>query len=273
MPVHVEKYVAAASTRGAEVILLDPEDSVPADMNGVARRCVRDALTVAGRGGARLRVRINRESWSEDITASIWPGISEIVLPKGENPGLVRLACVLIERLEAERNLDYDSVGLLVTVETARGLENAASMLTAHRRVRGIAGLADVDFPVDLGIFPDPLSDQLEWARGELDLLVRMGDGRGLARWVGGLSRHRGLRPIGHREEGGGDAPPGWPARWNRDPSLLRRRQHGGLHADGQGASRGRGSGGELREELEEGSGERRGRRSGDHPEDRHRRS
>ena len=60
VPVNVEKYVDTAHTRGADVIQLDLEDSVPASEKDRARTLVEAAAARVKRGGADVIVRINR---------------------------------------------------------------------------------------------------------------------------------------------------------------------------------------------------------------------
>jgi citrate lyase beta subunit len=93
---------------------------------------------------------------------------------------------MLIETLEAERGLPPNSVHLSLAIETVEGLNNVAALGVAHPRVTDIGGPAGGDFTVDLGIVLDPALDQLDWARGELDLYVRSRGARGLGRWAPG---------------------------------------------------------------------------------------
>src|SRR5258706_14324288 len=73
VPVNVEKYVDKAHTRGADCILLDLEDSVPAAEKDRARTLVASAAARVRRGGADVAVRINRpDSMTvRDLEASI----------------------------------------------------------------------------------------------------------------------------------------------------------------------------------------------------------
>src|SRR2546422_7639111 len=59
VPVNVEKYVEKAHTRGADCILLDLEDSVPAHEKDNARKLVAQAATRVRCGGADVAGRIN----------------------------------------------------------------------------------------------------------------------------------------------------------------------------------------------------------------------
>ncbi|MBI2317372.1 MAG: CoA ester lyase, partial [Betaproteobacteria bacterium] len=60
VPVNVDKYVDKAHTRGADVIQLDVEDSVPPAEKDRARTLVEKAAAKVRRGGADVVVRINR---------------------------------------------------------------------------------------------------------------------------------------------------------------------------------------------------------------------
>jgi citrate lyase subunit beta/citryl-CoA lyase len=53
LPVNVPRFVEKAALRGADAVVLDLEDSVPSTEKANARRLVRDALALAGRGGPR----------------------------------------------------------------------------------------------------------------------------------------------------------------------------------------------------------------------------
>ena len=60
VPVTAERFVAKAHTRGADVIILDLEDSIPPAEKDAARAALPAAAAVVGQGGAEIAVRINR---------------------------------------------------------------------------------------------------------------------------------------------------------------------------------------------------------------------
>src|SRR5438128_2078513 len=84
VPVNVEKYIDKAHTRGADCILLDLEDSVPAHEKDNARKLVAQAATRVRRGGADVAVRINRPDAMapRDLEASVGPGVNAIAVTK-----------------------------------------------------------------------------------------------------------------------------------------------------------------------------------------------
>ena len=61
LPVNVPRFVEKAFERGADAIVLDLEDSVPAQEKASARTLVRKSLPLAGRGGAEVLVRVNND--------------------------------------------------------------------------------------------------------------------------------------------------------------------------------------------------------------------
>ena len=61
LPVNVPRFVEKAHLRGADAILLDLEDAVPPPEKENARKLVKDSIRIAGKGGARVLVRVNNE--------------------------------------------------------------------------------------------------------------------------------------------------------------------------------------------------------------------
>src|SRR6185312_2530081 len=76
VPVTVEKFVARAADRGADALILDLEDSVPAAEKPRARTLLQQAAKEVARRGADVVVRINRP-WRmaiADVEAAVSPG-------------------------------------------------------------------------------------------------------------------------------------------------------------------------------------------------------
>jgi citrate lyase subunit beta / citryl-CoA lyase len=85
LPVNVRRFVERAYDRGADAIVLDLEDSVPAQEKASARKLIRDSLPLASRGGAEVLVRVNNDPalLLDDIDASVHPGDR---VPQGPRP-------------------------------------------------------------------------------------------------------------------------------------------------------------------------------------------
>src|SRR5882724_65721 len=84
VPVNVEKYMDKAHTHGADCILLDLEDSVPAAEKDRARTLVSRAAARVRRGGADVVVRINRpDSMTlRDLETCINPEMNNVTMTK-----------------------------------------------------------------------------------------------------------------------------------------------------------------------------------------------
>lgn len=184
VPVHVPKYVERAAARGADSIMLDLEDSVAPNAKEEARAAVRAAIGVVSAFGARISVRVNHSTWEEDVRAAVWPGLSGIAFPKAESAAEVLEVMAFVRTLEAERGLPPGSVVVSPALETLDGFRRAGEI--GQVSPTGIGGPAPGDFSAQLGIELAPSMDQLEPARGELDLLNRALGGRGSARWRSG---------------------------------------------------------------------------------------
>jgi len=196
LPVHQQRFIEGAWRRGADVIMLDLEDSVAPEAKQLARSLVRDAIPIVARGCAAVTVRVNAHSWRADTEASLWPGVSSITLPKAESAAVVRDLASLLDRLEVERGMGIGSTRIAPAIETVSGLLHAQEIAAASPRVLGVSGPAGVDFAADLGLEIDPRLDQLEPARGELDLLSRALGGRGSTPWITG----QGITEYGEAE-------------------------------------------------------------------------
>ena len=100
VPVNVEKFVDKAHTRGADVIQLDVEDSVPPAEKANARKLVEKNAARVKRGGADVVVRINQplSLAVRDIEASICPDVNGIAITKVSGVSHVQLLDELVSR-------------------------------------------------------------------------------------------------------------------------------------------------------------------------------
>ncbi len=185
MPVNVRRFVESASRRNADAIILDLEDAVAPDERAHARTLVREALSLVTAGGAEAWVRINRDAVEDDCDASVWPGLTGVILPKAKSPEDVAHADRVLARLEAERGIPPGTTRIAATVETACGVRNAHAIAAASSRIAAGGIVGETGLAADLGL---PLgapwdADALAYCRGEADLAARA----------------LGLPPDGHR--------------------------------------------------------------------------
>ena len=161
LPVNVPRFVEKAYTRGADAVVLDLEDSVPAQEKTSARALVRKALAVAGRGGAEVLVRVNNDPalLADDIAAAVHPGLDGLAIPKAESAAHIREIVARIEALERARGLAPGHLRLSLAVETPRGLLAVEEIATASDRIATMS-IGVEDFCLELGV--EPSADGLE---------------------------------------------------------------------------------------------------------------
>ncbi len=120
VPVNVDKYVDKAHTRGADVIQLDLEDSVPPGEKDKARTLVEKAAAKVRRAGADVVVRINRplSMTVRDIEHSVCPDVNGIAITKADSGSHVRLLDELVTELEEKRGMPVGHTKFITMIET-----------------------------------------------------------------------------------------------------------------------------------------------------------
>lgn len=150
VPAHAERFIAKAHERGADAIILDLEDSVPANSKLAARDVLASAVRHVGQAGAVVFVRINSEAdmLFEDAAAACRAGAFGLMVPKlATLEQLGRLAA----HLAPIRRNPMPFIGL---VEEPGAVLDARA-LAAHPSVMGLA-LGSEDFATAMGAAATP---------------------------------------------------------------------------------------------------------------------
>ncbi len=167
VPITDTTSVTEAWRHNADAVTLDLEDGVVASSKSAARELVRDAIQTVGRGAAEVFVRVNKAFVEADIEASVWPGLSGIVLPQVESSAEVADAAALLDRMERRRGVEVGSLQLVLLIESARGVWDIRDILTASPRSTQ-AGLDESDLAASMGINVVADYDPFVYARGGL---------------------------------------------------------------------------------------------------------
>jgi citrate lyase subunit beta/citryl-CoA lyase len=165
LPVNIPRFVEKAYLRGADAIMLDLEDAVPLKEKDAARRMVRDSLPLVARGGAEVFVRVNHDAalLTDDVEASVHPGLDGICFPKTESAEEVQRLDTQIGDLERRRGIPPGRIELALLIESPRGLLNLKAVAVASGRVRSIS-LGTEDYCLALGV--EPSADGMELLYG-----------------------------------------------------------------------------------------------------------
>jgi citrate lyase subunit beta/citryl-CoA lyase len=193
VPVNVSKFVEKAHARGADAVILDLEDSIPAAEKAAARALVRDAMRECAKGGADLLVRINKPFalTVADLDACVWPGLDGIVVPKAESAREIAVLDALIAEREQGRGMPVGGVQLSIIVESALGLYNAVEIALASSRIVSIA-LGSEDFTLDIEVEPSKTGQEYLYGKAQMIVVARLAGVQPLG-IVGSIADYRDL--------------------------------------------------------------------------------
>jgi citrate lyase subunit beta/citryl-CoA lyase len=166
VPAHDELRLEEAAQAGADVIVLDLQDMVHDTKKHVARARVRETIPRLCAQGAEVFVRADIELLSADLHASVWRGLSGVMLPGVTSVAQVQAADSLLGALQAERGvvkpppvgeiLEADdpvspeqALELHLCFDTGRGNWDAVQLIQASTRVKSIS-LGRADLVMDL---------------------------------------------------------------------------------------------------------------------------
>ncbi|MBI4191112.1 MAG: CoA ester lyase [Betaproteobacteria bacterium] len=155
VPVNVDKFVDKAHTRGADVIQLDLEDSIPPAEKDKARALVEKAAAKVRRGGADVVVRINRplSMAVRDLEQSICPGVDGIAITKVESGSHVRLLDELVSELEQKRGMEIGHTTFIAMIETPAAFSQMDGIARASPRVVALT-VGGEDFALECNMEP-----------------------------------------------------------------------------------------------------------------------
>src|SRR5207248_11637455 len=155
VPVNVEKYVDKAHTRGADCILLDLEDSVPAHEKDNARKLVAGAAKRVRRAGADVAVRVNRPDsmTPRDLEAAVGPEVNAIAVTKVDDAAHLRRLDKIVAKLEAKRGLKAGHTKFIAMVETPAAFFKMPEIAAAVERNVAM-DIGGEDFALENGMEP-----------------------------------------------------------------------------------------------------------------------
>lgn len=161
VPADSDKKLARSLDAGADVLLLDLEDSVAPGRKDVARGMVRDFLK-ARPAGTRAFVRINplsTELAARDLEAVMPGGPDGIMLPKSAGGDDVRALDRTLAGLEQKHGLAIGGTEILpIATETARAMFTLATYPGSSERLAGLMWGAE-DLAADIGALANRRAD------------------------------------------------------------------------------------------------------------------
>ncbi len=154
-----DRYPKAVAA-GADAVIVDLEDAVPAGEKASARAAL--AAWLSPEHPVLIRVNGGESQWfREDLALCRAKGVAGVLLPKAESVEDIRIIGAYSGALP-----------ILPLIETARGFWNAHAMAQAPKVQRFVFG--SIDFQLDLGIQGE--EEELLYFRSRLVLVSRIAD-------------------------------------------------------------------------------------------------
>lgn len=156
VPANVERFVAKATQRGADALIIDLEDSIPLTQKEAARSLVPGIVArFRAEGRSDVMVRINQplELAVRDLEAAVIAGVDAIKITKVEGPEHLKLLDEMVSRLEAERGLPVGKIWFIGLIEAPGPLARAHEIARATPRLAGIS-LGAEDYATAIGAKP-----------------------------------------------------------------------------------------------------------------------
>ena len=166
--------VAKALASGTDAVIVDLEDAVPAESKSAARA----NLANLGVTDVPIFVRVNAgdtEHLWPDVVAAGRAQVAGIVLPKADDPQLLRRIDGALAALEVESGRVVGSTALVPLIESSLGVIRASELLASSPRIQSVLfGSGEQgDLVVDLGCEWTPDGTGLLAARSLVLLAAR----------------------------------------------------------------------------------------------------
>lgn len=173
-PGHRRDLIEKAIRSGTDAVIVDLEDAVALGSKAQARQLLTDLPP----SPIPLFVRVNAADtglmW-DDVVAAGRAGVAGIVLPKAEDPGLIKEIAGALTALELAAGRSPGGMGIIPLIESGLGVRLTYEMATASPRVECVmfGGGEQGDLVADLGCEWTPDGTGLMQARSQVLLSAR----------------------------------------------------------------------------------------------------
>ena len=159
VPANRPDFIAKVHLKGADIVILDLEDSIPQDQKQSARKQLAEAILQLTEQQQTIAVRINAdlENLCSDLAAVDLTRVKCLLLPMTEDASVIRFIEKHLNQLEQRQGCDEGSTALVVMIETCRGVANMREIAQATPRIIALS-LGSEDLSSELGVEPSPES-------------------------------------------------------------------------------------------------------------------
>ncbi|HEX4258483.1 MAG TPA: CoA ester lyase [Streptosporangiaceae bacterium] len=180
VPGHKASWADKAIAAGADAVILDLEDSVPAGTKDEARKIVRETIGRLRDEGVRADVWVRPNSmdsglFGADAEQVIIPGLAGLFLPKVFTAREIVAIDAVVSHIEQREAIEAGSVGLLASFETAVAMAHCEEIAAASPRVASLLGATgpSADVGRELGFEFTPEGLETLYLRSRIVLAAR----------------------------------------------------------------------------------------------------
>ena len=160
---------------GADVVMVDLEDSVPPGEKTAACEMAAEWVPRLAAAGRRVMVRVNSLDTgltSQELDTVVCPELAGISVGKGDTAWDLRQVDQLLGPLESRIGIPQGTIKLVPWIETAMAIVHVYEMARASQRIVGIAFGAE-DYTNDMGVIRTDFGEECYYARSAVAVAAR----------------------------------------------------------------------------------------------------
>ncbi|TGN79409.1 CoA ester lyase [Streptomyces bauhiniae] len=180
VPGHKPTWAEKAIATGADAVILDLEDSVPATDKTDARKTVRETIGRLRAQDVRADVWVRPNSvdsglFGADVEQVVTEGLAGLFLPKVFTAEEIVRIDAVVSHIEEREGIERGSVGLIVSYETAVSMAHCEEIAAASPRVVSLLGATgpSADVGRELGFEFTPEGFETLYLRSRIVLAAR----------------------------------------------------------------------------------------------------
>ncbi len=160
---------------GADIVMVDLEDSVPPGEKAAACELAVAWAPRLAAAGRRVMVRVNSLDTgltADELAAVVGPDLAGISIGKGNTSWDLQQVDRLLVPLEAGAGMAAGSIKVVPWIETAMAIVHVYEMAQASQRIVGIAFGAE-DYTNDMGVIRNDFGEECYYARSAVAVAAR----------------------------------------------------------------------------------------------------
>ena len=182
VPGNRSNMLERALSFGADIIMVDLEDSVPPAEKSAACELATEWVPRLAEAGKQVMVRVNALETglaADELSAVVSHDLSGISIGKGNTAWDLQQVDQLLAPLEAKAGIEPGSVRVIPWIETAMAIVHVYEMARASQRIVGIAFGAE-DYTNDMGVVRNDFGEECYFARSAVAVAARAAGVAGL---------------------------------------------------------------------------------------------